>query len=127
MTYLAEARAHLDKAREFLEAARDEHDFKRYSAAASSAVISGINSKDAICLKARRTTIKSDNHNQAVDELRMSGSDGASLASTIRRLLVLKSKSQYQGTPISAASARDAVAWAQRMYDVAATVVTRPD
>lgn len=127
MTYLTDARAHLDKAREFLEAARDDHDLERYNAAASSAVISGINSKDAICLKTIGKTTKSENHNQAVGELRASGPDGASLASTFRRLLVLKPKSQYQGTPISAASAREAVAWAQRMYDVAVTVVTRPD
>ena len=51
MTYLSDARAQLDKAREFLESARDGYDFDRFNAAASSAVISGINSKDAICLR----------------------------------------------------------------------------
>ena len=40
MTYLAHATAHLDKAREFLESARDECDFERYNAAVSAAVIS---------------------------------------------------------------------------------------
>ncbi len=126
MTYLTDARAHLDKAREFLESARDEHDFARYNAAVSAAVISGINSKDAICLKTTRKTTKTENHTQAVRELRMSGPDGAALESTFRRLLVLKPKSQYQATPVSASNARDAVGWAQRMYDVAVTVVTRP-
>lgn len=77
MTFLADARAHLDKAREFLESARDEYD----------------------C---------------------------ASLEATFRRLLGLKSKSQYQASPVSATNARDAVDWAQRMYDVAVEVVTRP-
>ena len=126
MTYLADAKAHLDKAREFLESARDEYDFERYNAAVSSAVISGINSKDAICLKTTRKTTKTENHNEAVRELRLSGPDGASLDATFRRLLGLKPKSQYQATPVSPSNARDAVNWAQRMYDVAAAVVTRP-
>lgn len=93
MTYLAHAKAHLDKAREFLESARDECDFDRYNAAVSAAVISGINSKDAICLKATRRTAKTENHNEAVRELRLSGPAGASLETAFRRLLALKPKS----------------------------------
>ncbi len=96
MTYLADAKAHLDKAREFLESARDEYDYERYNAAVSSAVVSGINSKDAICLKTTGRTNKSENHNEALRELRSSGPDGASLEVTFRRLLGLKPKSQYQ-------------------------------
>jgi hypothetical protein len=41
MTYLTDAKAHLDKAREFLDSAGDECDFDRYNAAVSAAVISG--------------------------------------------------------------------------------------
>ena len=126
MTFLADARAHLDKAREFLESARDEYDCERYNAAVSSAVISGINSKDAICLKTTRKTAKTENHGEAVRELRSAGPDGASLEATFRRLLGLKPKSQYQAAAVSATNARDAVNWAQRMYDVAVDVVTRP-
>ena len=126
MNYLAQAKAHLDKAREFLESARDEYDFDRYNAAVSAAVISGINSKDAICLKLTQKTGKSDNHNEAVQELKKSGPEGASLEATFRRLLALKPKSQYQATPISPSTARDAVNWAQKMYDAAAQVVSRP-
>jgi uncharacterized protein (UPF0332 family) len=127
VTFLAEAKAHLDKAREFLESARDEYDFERYNVSVSSAVISAINSKDAICLKTTRKTSKTENHSEAVRELRLSGPDGASLEATFRRLLLLKPKSQYQATPVSASNARDAVSWAQKMHDVAALVVTRPD
>ncbi|MDA8296550.1 MAG: DNA-binding protein [Actinomycetota bacterium] len=126
MSYLADSRVHLDKAREFLESARDECDFERYKAAVSAAVISGINSKDVICLKATRRTTKTENHNEAVRELRLSGPAGASLETTFRRLLALKPKSQNQASSVSSASARDAVSWAQRMYDVAVEVVSRP-
>ncbi len=47
----AEWRAHLRKAREFLDAARLEAERDLYSAAASSAVLAGINAKDTICLR----------------------------------------------------------------------------
>jgi hypothetical protein len=76
MTYLAAANAHLVKAREFLEAARDEYDFDRLNACLSSAVISGVNSKDAICLKTTKHTNKAENHNDAIVELKHSGPEG---------------------------------------------------
>jgi hypothetical protein len=125
MTYLDDAKAHLVKAREFLEAARDEYDFDRLNACVSSAVISGVNSKDAICLKTTKHTNKTENHNDAIAELKQSGPDGATLATTLGRLLAMKPKSQYQAGSVSARSARDAVNWAQKMYDAAVAVVTR--
>lgn len=126
MSYLSDAKAHLEKAREFLESARDEYDLDRYNAAVSAVVICGINSKDAICLKTTRKTGKSENHIEAARELATSGPDGRSLDSTFRRLLALKPKSQYQAAPVSAASARDAINWAQKMFDSAVIVVSRP-
>lgn len=126
MTYLAAAKAHLVKAREFLEAARDEYDFDRLNACVSSAVISGVNSKDAICLKTTKHTNKTENHNDAIAELKQSGPDGAGLATTFGRLLAMKPKSQYQIESMPARNARDAVNWAQKLYDVAVVVVTRP-
>ena len=47
MGALEESRAHLRKAREFLDAACLEVERDLYSAAASSAVLAGINAKDA--------------------------------------------------------------------------------
>ena len=47
-TPLQDAKAHLIKAREFLDAAESEVSAERYNAATSNAVLSGINSKDAI-------------------------------------------------------------------------------
>ncbi|MEO6142946.1 MAG: hypothetical protein ABIP19_03125, partial [Dermatophilaceae bacterium] len=67
---LTDAAAHLGKAREFLEAAELNNDRDRYNAATSNAVTSGINSKDAICLTLTGRTGKSENHAEALVELR---------------------------------------------------------
>lgn len=123
MTALEEARLHLAKAPEFLDAAETSRDLGLANAAASDAVISAINSKDAICLALTGRTGKSDNHAQAVDELRRSGLVGAELASTLSRLLNLKTRSQYASRSVSAADAGKAVEWASRMHTTAEGVV----
>jgi len=102
VTTLDDARAHLAKAREFLEASRVNLDLKLFNAATSDAVISGINSKDAICLRLTGTTRKADGHHEAVAELKAAGSAGLGLASTLSRLLTLKTKSQYQSASVAA-------------------------
>jgi hypothetical protein len=123
LTALEEAGLHLAKAREFLEAAETSRDLRLDNPAASGAVISAINSKDAICLTLTGHTDKSDNHAQAVDELRRSGPTGAEMASTLSRLLNLKTRSQYASRSVSAADAGKAVEWASRMYAAAEAVV----
>ena len=70
MTVSEEAQLHLAKAREFLEAVEGSRDRKLYNAATSDAIISAINSKDAICLALTGRTSKSDNHADAVPELK---------------------------------------------------------
>jgi uncharacterized protein (UPF0332 family) len=122
MSALTEAAAHLAKAREFLDAAELANDLALYNAAASSAVTSGINSKDAVCLALTGRTRKGDNHAEAVAELKASGQAGRDVASNFSRLLRLKSKSQYQAVSISAAEAAKSVDWAARMLDVARSV-----
>ena len=123
MTALEEAQLHLAKAREFLDAAETSRRLGLDNAAASDAVISAINSKDAICLALTGRAGKSDNHAQAVDELRRSGPVGAELASTLSRLLNLKTRSQYASRSVSAADAGKAVEWASRMHTTAEGVV----
>ena len=124
MTRLDDARAHLAKAREFLEAAQVSHDLGLYNAATSDAVISGINSKDAVCLRLTGRTRKSDHHTDAVTELKAAGPAGAGLAPTLSRLLKLKTKSQYQSESIAAADAARAIEWATRLLEGAETVVS---
>lgn len=124
MSALAEAKAHLAKAREFLEAAHLSNDLELYSAATSNAVIAGINAKDALCLKLTGRTGKTENHQEALAELRASGAKGRELEPTLARLLKLKAKSQYQSAPVAATDAAKAVDWAGRMVDGASEVVT---
>lgn len=128
MNALGDARAHLAKAREFLEAAEVSRDLELFSAATSSAVISGINSKDAICLSLTGRTAKADQHLAAVAELRAAGGQGTHaeatkvLATTLGRLLKLKNKSQYQASEMARSDATKAVEWAQKMLDGASTI-----
>jgi uncharacterized protein (UPF0332 family) len=126
MTVLDDAVAHLTKAREFLEAAETTHELELYNAAVSSAVSSGINSKDAICLALTGRSRKTDNHADAVAELRQAGPAVRGLASSFGRLLQLKSKSRYQVVSVSPAEAAKAIEWATRMLDVAKGLVGQP-
>jgi hypothetical protein len=123
VTALQAAKEHLAKAREFLEVAELSHDLDMYNAAASNAVTSGINSKDAICLTLTGRSDKNDIHNQAIAELKTSGSVGNGLATTFSRLLKLESKAQYQSESISATDAAKAVDCAAKMLDSARSVV----
>lgn len=122
MTALADARAHLAKAREFLEAAETTNDLALFNAAASNAVTSGINSKDAICLALTGRTRKSDNHAEAIAELKGAGPAGRDSSTTLSRLLRLKAKSQYQAASVSAADAAKSIDWATRLLATAETV-----
>ncbi len=117
-----DALSHLRKAREFLDAATLELERELFTAAASSAVLAGINAKDAICLRLTGRTGKSDDHRAAVPELAAAGPAGKTLESTFRRLLGLKTTAQYQAAPISRTDATKAVDWATRMVDTARDV-----
>lgn len=115
----ADALSHLRKAREFLEAAGLELEMELHTAAASSAVLAGINAKDAICLQLTGRTGTSDDHRAAVPELAAAGPAGKALGSIFRRLLGLKTAAQYQAAPIGRTDATKAVEWATRMVDAA--------
>ena len=123
MTALHEARLHLDKAEEFLQAAEMSLELELFNAATSDAVNSGINSKDATCLKLTGRTHKSENHSEAVAELKHAGKAGSELAPTLSRLIKLKTKSQYQSVSVAQQDARNAVDWARRLYEGAAAIV----
>lgn len=124
MGALDDARSHLAKAREFLEAAQASLDLELFNAATTNAVTSGINSRDAICLKLAGRTAKSERHGDAVAELTRSGQAGKALAPTLGRLLKLKTKSQYQTASIAESEAARAIEWAVRLLEGAQGIVT---
>jgi tRNA A37 threonylcarbamoyladenosine synthetase subunit TsaC/SUA5/YrdC len=123
MGALDDARSHLIKAAEFLAAASANLAADRFNAATSDAVVSGINSKDAICLKLTGRTAKPDNHNSAVAELKGSGREGADLAPTLDRLLRLKTRSQYQTISVVRSDAENATRWAEKLEDGARRII----
>lgn len=125
MSALSDARAHLRKAREFLDAAELNLDCDLHNAATSSAVTSGINAKDAVCLALTGTTGKSESHTDAVAELRGAGPTARPLAPALGRLLKLKNKSQYQTTDIARSDAIKAVGWATTLVDGATSIVPK--
>ncbi len=124
MSAASDAQAHLSKAREFLQAAQFNQELGLHSPATSDAVLAGVNAKDAICLRANGQTNKSDDHRQAVTELKNAGPAGKDLASTLSRLLNLKTKAQYQADSVAAADAARAVDWAARMVEAAEKIVS---
>lgn len=113
------AQLHLDKAGEFLAAARIDLAAGHVNAATSNAVLAGINAKDAVCLKLTGVTSKSDDHRGAVAELRSAGESGANLAPVLARLLGLKTRSQYQTTSVARSDAVKAIQWAARLHESA--------
>ncbi len=114
-----EARPHLAKAEEYVDAAGLVMEYGRYNAACSLAVTAGINSKDVICILSVGYTDKSDNHGKAVDDLRKSGPIGKRMTETLRKLLGQKTKSQYSPASVSATDADAAVKRAERLFDAA--------
>ena len=122
MSRSLQVRQHLNKADEFLAAARLGLDAGLANAAASNAVLSGINSKDAICLALTSRTSKSQDHLQAVEELRRAGRSGKNLAPVLQRLLQLKSRAQYENDSVSLRDATSAVVWATRLFEAACEV-----
>jgi len=123
VTALDSAHAHLSKAREVLEAAEASPELELHNAAVSNAVISGINSKDAICLTLVGRSKRGDNHDEARQELRVAGPAGQALEPTLGRLLRLKAKAQYQQGSVTASDAAKAVEWATRLQEGAHEVV----
>ena len=118
----ADARAHLDKARESLPAAEDSLELGNRVAAAGNAVHAGIGAADAIT--AARAAVVSGEHSQSPAHLeRVGGDDGRKAAAQLRRLLPLKNRAEYDPDPILAAEAKAAVTAAIRMVRIAEQTV----
>lgn len=124
MGTLDQARGHVRKAKEFLDAGELALDHDMFDVATSNAVLSGINAKDAICLKLTGKSDKTQDHNDASAELKKAGPKAATVAGDLTRLVSSKAKAQYQSTAMARSEAVRAIERAQRLYDVAVEVVT---
>jgi HEPN domain-containing protein len=121
-----EARAYLGKAEEFLRAAKDSLELTNYTAAVGNSVRAGIAAADAISAMRTRTVWRGE-HAQAASHLESAGDDGNHAAKHLRRLLPMKTRAEYDPTPMRPTDARTAVQAAERITAIARqTVATAP-
>ncbi len=119
----ANARAYVDKAREFLRAAEDSLQLGNRVAAAGNAVHAGIGAADAITAS-RVAVVWQGEHSQAPAHLeKVGGEEGRKAAPHLRRRLPLKNRAEYDPEPISAAEAKAAITAAARMVRIAEPTV----
>jgi HEPN domain-containing protein len=114
----AEAQAYLDKAQEFLRAARDSLELGNNTAAVGNAVHAGIAAADAISAIRTRTVWRGE-HAQAAGHLETIGEEGKQAARHLRRLLPMKTRAEYDPAPMRAADAKTAVQAAERIVALA--------
>ncbi len=118
----AQVRAYAAKAQEFADAAVSDLAARRFIAATSLAIHAGISSADAVCGARLGKRAAGDDHDEALNLLRLAGPDGAEVERELRRLLPLKTKAEYDPDDIAPAVADKAVERAKRCAAVAARV-----
>ncbi len=125
---LSDAQLFLDKAREFLRAAQDSLELSNNAAAVGNAVHAGILAADTISAVRTRSVWRGE-HAQAAGHLETAGEDGKLAARHLRRLLPLKTRAEYEPTPIRPTDARAAVQAADRLIALAgiALAAASPD
>jgi hypothetical protein len=121
----ADADAYLAKAGEFFRAAQDALQLGNHTAATGNAVHAGIAAADAIAA-ARSGSIWRGPHDQASLHLERSGTDGKQAARHLRRLIPLKTRAEYDPTPVREVDARAAVTAAERMVGIAEAAIRPP-
>lgn len=120
----AQVRAYAAKAGEFAEAAASDLEAGRNIAATSLAIHAGINSADAVCGARVGKRVAGEDHDQVLALLRQAGPDGSEVERHLRRLLPLKTKTEYEPDGIAPSVAAKAVERAQRCVAVARRVAT---
>jgi uncharacterized protein (UPF0332 family) len=119
-----EAAAHQRQAEEYLRAAQHSLSVGDFNAAAGTAVDAGINAADAVAGMNLGQRWKGA-HDQAADFVAKAGVEGKELARELRRLLPLKTQSQYDATPVTETKARSAVTAAERAVAVGRRATAR--
>src|SRR3982074_1996984 len=119
----ADAKAYLEKAREYLRASITSLDFSNHAAATGNAVHAGISAADSIAATEARQVWRGE-HGQATTYLeRNVMPHGSAAAKHLRRLLPLKGTAEYDPDPIPPAKAAAAVEAARRIVAIAEQVV----
>lgn len=105
----AQVRSFAGKAQEFADAAASELEAGRFIAATSLAVHAGINAADAVCGARLGQRCAGEDHSQVLALLAGAGPDGAEIERELRRLLPLKTKTEYEPDDVSPSTATKAV------------------
>ncbi len=116
--------SYLSKAKEFLSAAESELAAGRTIAATSLAIHSAINAADVVCGVRLGERAKGGDHSQVVKLLRQAGRDGEKVAKELKRLLPLKTKSEYEPDEIALPVAARAIERASRCVLTARAVAS---
>jgi HEPN domain-containing protein len=119
----SDVRAYAAKAEEYLEAAEQNLEEGRYSAAASAAVHAGINAADAITGALREVRSADPDHARAVDLLEGSGKAGKEASKHLARLIPLKTKAEYDPGAVPRSRAESALKSSTQLIKVMRRVV----
>lgn len=112
-------RAYAGKAEEYVAAAASELEAERYIAATSLAIHAAINASDAVCGARLGQRAAGEDHDQVLTLLKQAGADGAMIEKELRRLLPLKTKTEYEPDDVAPSIATKAVERAQRCVTIA--------
>ena len=120
----SQVRSYAGKAQEFADAAASELRASRFIAATSLAVHAGINAADAVCGARLGQRGAGEDHSQVLALLAGAGPEGAEVERELRRLLPLKTKTEYEPDDVSPTTATKAVERALRCAQVAHRVAS---
>jgi hypothetical protein len=115
----AQVRAYAGKADEYAAAAASELGAERYIAATSLAIHAAINAADAVCGARLGQRAAGEDHEQVLTLLKQAGTDGTAVEKELRRLLPLKTKTEYEPDDVAPSIATKADERAQRCVTVA--------
>jgi HEPN domain-containing protein len=122
----SQARSYLEKAKQFLNAAKDAVDESRHDAAMLAAIHAAISAADAVTVALAGQRSADPDHSRAVDLLDEVGGGATEVTSharQLRQLLGTKNVVEYESRRAMARDAADAVRRANRLVAWASTVV----
>ena len=97
----AQVHDYVRKAEEFAESAASELGAERYIAATSLAIHAAINAADAVCGARIGQRAAGQRHDEVVSLLQDAGTDGIAVAKDLRRLLPLKTQTEYEPNAVA--------------------------